>query len=88
MKMNLVQLIEKVAKKHNLRIDILPNGVIILVKDNLAYVQIGVVRNVYYVRYLTKDEAYVLYSLNEELIESIIEDKLNESENVLKISDT
>ena len=88
MKMNLVQLIEKAAKKHNLRIDILPNGVIILVKDNLAYVQIGVVRNVYYVRYLTKDEAYVLYSLNEELIESIIEDKLNESENVLKISDT
>ena len=88
MKMNLVQLIEKVAKKHNLRIDILPNGVIILVKDNLAYVQIAVVRNVYYVRYLTKDEAYVLYSLNEELIESIIEDKLNESENVLKISDT
>jgi len=87
-KMNLVQLIEKVAKKHNLRIDILPNGVIILVKDNLAYVQIAVVRNVYYVRYLTKDEAYVLYSLNEELIESIIEDKLNESENVLKISDT
>jgi len=87
-KMNLVQLIEKAAKKHNLRIDILPNGVIILVKDNLAYVQIGVVRNVYYVRYLTKDEAYVLYSLNEELIESIIEDKLNESENVLKISDT
>ena len=88
MKMNLVQLTEKVAKKHNLRIDILPNGVIILVKDNLAYVQIAVVRNVYYVRYLTKDEAYVLYSLNEELIESIIEDKLNESENVLKISDT
>jgi len=87
-KMNLVQLTEKVAKKHNLRIDILPNGVIILVKDNLAYVQIAVVRNVYYVRYLTKDEAYVLYSLNEELIESIIEDKLNESENVLKISDT
>ena len=86
--MSLVRLIEKVAKKHNLRIDILPNGVIILVKDNLAYVQIGVVRNVYYVRYLTKDEAYVLYSLNEELIESIIEDKLNESENVLKISDT
>jgi len=86
--MNLVQLTEKVAKKHNLRIDILPNGVIILVKDNLAYVQIAVVRNVYYVRYLTKDEAYVLYSLNEELIESIIEDKLNESENVLKISDT
>jgi hypothetical protein len=86
--MNLVQLIEKAAKKHNLRIDILPNGVIILVKDNLAYVQIAVVRNVYYVRYLTKDEAYVLYSLNEELIESIIEDKLNESENVLKISDT
>ena len=36
MKMNLVQLIEKVAKKHNLRIDILPNGVIILVKDNFC----------------------------------------------------
>jgi len=86
--MSLVRLIEKVAKKHNLRIDILPNGVIILVKDNLAYVQIAAVRNVYYIRYLTKDEAYVLYSLNEELIESIIEDKLNESENVLKISDT
>ena len=88
MKMDLVQLIEKVAKKYNIKVNSLPNGVIILVKNGIGFVQLAVVRNVYYVRYLTKDEAYVLYSLNEELIESIIEDKLNESENVLKISDT
>nr|CAG38183.1 hypothetical protein [Sulfolobus islandicus] len=86
--MSLAQLVEKVANKHNLRINILPNGVIIIIKDNLAYVQIAAVRNVYYVRYLTKDEAYILHSLNEELIERIINEKLDESENVLKISDT
>ncbi|ADB87820.1 hypothetical protein [Saccharolobus islandicus] len=84
--MNLVQLIEKVAKKYNIKINSLPNGVIILIKNDIGYVQIAAVRNVYYVRYLTKNEAYIIHKLNEETIEMILEEKLDETE-ALKIPD-
>jgi hypothetical protein len=84
--MSLVQLVEKVAKKYNIKVNPLPNGVIILVKNGIGFAQIAVVRNVYYVRYLTKNEAYIIHKLNEEVIELILEEKLDESK-ALKIPD-
>ncbi|ACP50097.1 conserved hypothetical protein (plasmid) [Sulfolobus islandicus Y.N.15.51] len=84
--MSLVQLIEKAAKKYNIKINSLPNGVIILVKNDIGYVQIAAVRNVYYVRYLTKNEAYIIRNLNEKIIELILEEKLEETE-AIKIPD-
>ena len=84
--MSLVQLIEKVAKKYNIKVNSLPNGVIILVKNGVGFVQIAVVRDVYYIRYLTKNEAYIIHKLNEEVIEWILEEKLDETE-AIKIPD-
>jgi F0F1-type ATP synthase alpha subunit len=84
--MSLVQLIEKVAKKYNIKVNSLPNGVIILVKNGIAFVQIAAVRNVYYIRYLTKDEAYIVDKLDEEIVELVILEKLDESK-ALKIPD-
>ena len=82
----LSKFIEKVAKKYNIKVNSLPNGVIILVKDGMGFVQIAAVRDVYYIRYLTKDEAYIIPRLNKKLMERIIEERLNEF-NALKISD-
>jgi len=84
--MSLVQLIEKVAKKYNIKVNSLPNGVIILVKNGIGFAQIAVVRDVYYIRYLTKNEAYIIHKLNEEVIEWILEEKLDETE-AIKIPD-
>jgi len=84
--MSLVQLIEKVAKKYNIKVNSLPNGVIILVKNGIGFAQIAVVRDVYYIRYLTKNEAYIIHKLNEEVIELILEEKLEETE-AIKIPD-
>jgi len=50
------------------------------------FVQIAAVRNVYYVRYLTKNEAYIIRNLNEKIIELILEEKLEETE-AIKIPD-
>lgn len=86
MKMELVQLIEKVAKKYNIKINPLPNGVIILVKNDIGFAQIAAVRDVYYIRYLVKNEAYIVDKLDEEIVESILEEKLDESK-ALKIPD-
>ncbi|MEJ2780601.1 hypothetical protein WIW89_06815 [Stygiolobus sp. CP850M] len=84
--MSLVQLVEKVAKKYNIKVNSLPNGVIILVKNGVGFVQIAAVRDVYYIRYLTKNEAYIVHKLNEKIIESILEEKLDETK-ALKIPD-
>jgi len=84
--MSLVQLIEKVAKKYNIKVNSLPNGVIILVKNGIGFAQIAVVRDVYYIRYLTKNESYIIHKLNEEVIELILEEKLDETE-AIKIPD-
>ncbi|BBG27306.1 hypothetical protein [Sulfuracidifex tepidarius] len=84
--MSVFQLIEKVAKKYNIKINILPNGVIILVKDNIAFVQIAAVRDVYYIRYLTKDETYIVKRIDELIADKIINEKLDETE-ALKIPD-
>jgi len=78
--------IEKIIKKKGLKINILPNGVIIAIKDNVAFVQISAIRDVYYIRYLTKNEAYIIRNLNEKIIELILEEKLDETE-AIKIPD-
>jgi len=78
--------IEKIIKKKGLKINVLPNGVIIAIKDNVAFVQISAIRDVYYIRYLTKNEAYIIRNLNEKIIELILEEKLDETE-AIKIPD-
>lgn len=84
--MSVVDIIEKVAKRMGLQLNILPNGVIIVIKDGIAFVQISVVRDVYYIRYLIKNEAYILRRLNEKTAELILDEKLDET-NALKIPD-
>nr|WP_020936621.1 hypothetical protein [Saccharolobus solfataricus]CDF66423.1 conserved conjugative plasmid protein [Saccharolobus solfataricus P2] len=84
--MSAVDIIEKVAKRMGLQLNILPNGVVIVIKDGIAFVQISVVRDVYYIRYLIKNEAYILRRLNEKTAELILDEKLDET-NALKIPD-
>ncbi|BBG25015.1 hypothetical protein IC006_2349 [Sulfuracidifex tepidarius] len=84
--MSIVDLIERVAKRKGTRINKLPNGVVIIIKDDYAYVQITVVRDVYYIRYLTKNEAYIAEKLNERIVEKILDGELTERE-ALKIPD-
>ncbi|ABP96330.1 hypothetical protein HA72_2191 [Metallosphaera sedula] len=84
--MSVVDIIEKVAKRMGLQLNILPNGVVIVIKDGIAFVQISVVREVYYIRYLIKNEAYILRRLNEKTAELILDEKLDET-NALKIPD-
>ena len=81
----LFELVERVAKKKGMKVEKLPNGVVIVVKENYAYVQIAAVRDVYYIRYLTKDEAYITRRLSERLVEKILDGQLGEGD-AIKIS--
>ncbi len=85
----LLELIEKVAQKDNIKINLLQNGVMILIKDNKAFVQISVIRNIYYIRYLTKERnyAFVIYKIDENIIEKIIKERLDEEPEAIKIPD-
>jgi hypothetical protein len=78
--------IEKVAKSYGIKVNYLPNGVIILVKNGVDFVQIAVVRDVYYIRYLTKDEAYIINRINKKILKLILEERLNETK-ALRIPD-
>jgi len=78
--MSLVQLVEKVAKKYNMKLNVLSNGVIILIKNNIVFVQIATVRDVYYVRYLTKNKTYIIRKVDDSIADKIMNEKLDETE--------
>ncbi|WP_261310563.1 hypothetical protein [Saccharolobus shibatae] len=76
--MSLVRLLKEVAKNRNLKLNILKNGAIIVIKDGKAMLQIATVRDLYYFRYLDDNGAYVIYHINREILEKILDKKADE----------
>ncbi|WP_338601348.1 hypothetical protein V6M85_13855 [Sulfolobus tengchongensis] len=83
-----INLLKKIAEERGIKYEVLPSGVIILInKDNKAYLQASAVGDAYYIRYLLRDSAFVVRKLNRKIAEDIVEEKLKEDgEIVIKIS--
>lgn len=76
---NIVSLLKKIAKERGIKYEELPSGVVILINNhNQAFLQITVVKDAYYVRYLLKDSAYLVRRLNRRILEDIIQGTLRE----------
>ena len=76
--MNLIRLLREVARELGYRLNVLDNGAIIVIKDGVAILQIAVVRDAYYFRYLNDNGAYVIYKINREILKKILERKPEE----------
>lgn len=76
--MNLLRLLREVAKEDGYKLNIMDNGAVIVIKDGIAILQIAVVRNAYYFRYLNDNGAYVIYKINKDILKKILERKPNE----------
>ena len=76
--MTLLHLLREVAKEDGYKLNIMDNGAVIVIKDGIAILQIAVVRNAYYFRYLNDNGAYVIYKINKDILKKILERKPNE----------
>ncbi|ADB88744.1 hypothetical protein LD85_3154 (plasmid) [Saccharolobus islandicus L.D.8.5] len=86
MKMKLIKLLKEVADENNLKLNILDNGVIIIIKEDKAILQIAAVRDVYYIRYMDRNGSYILRKLDKETIEKILNGEVEKTE-AIKIPD-
>ena len=91
MKMNrIMRIIKEPVEKRGMKLNLLPNGVVVIVKDDYGFIQISAVLDKYYVRYLNRKDAFVLSDLNYDAIEALLDEKLVHLErrkDVLKIPD-
>lgn len=76
--MTLLRLLREVAKEEGYKLNVLNNGAIIVIKDGVAILQIAVVRDAYYFRYLNDNGAYIIYKINREILKKILERKPEE----------
>ncbi|WP_048052738.1 hypothetical protein [Saccharolobus islandicus] len=84
--MKLIKLLKEVADENNLKLNILDNGVIIIIKEDKAILQIAAVRDVYYIRYMDRNGSYILRKLDKETIEKILNGEVEKTE-AIKIPD-
>ena len=76
--MTLLRLLREVAREEGYKLNILDNGAVIVVKDGTAVLQIAVVRDAYYFRYLNDNGAYVIYKMSKDILKKILERKPEE----------
>ncbi|ADB87240.1 hypothetical protein [Saccharolobus islandicus] len=81
-----LKLLIKKAEQKGFKVEKLPSGAIIFSKRK-AEIQFFAILDAYYVKYLADGRAYVIYKLDEEIIDAIFEERLDEleSDDVIKI---
>jgi hypothetical protein len=84
--MKLIKLLKEIADENNLKLNILDNGVIIIIKEDKAILQIAAVRDVYYIRYMDRNGSYILRELDKETIEKILNGEIEKTK-AIKIPD-
>jgi hypothetical protein len=73
-----IRALKEKAIEMGFNVEVLPSGAILLVRDNEAEIQILSVLDAYYVKYIKTGRAFVIYNLDNEVIEAIFNNRLTE----------
>jgi hypothetical protein len=82
-----VKKLREVASKYGYKVEKLPSGAVLFTKDNEVEIQLLVVLDTYYVKYIKSGKAYLIYDLDDGVVEAIFRGSLNEldGDNVVEI---
>ncbi|MCI4408534.1 MAG: hypothetical protein JHC26_05540 [Thermofilum sp.] len=73
-----IRALKEKAIEMGFNVEVLPSGAILLVRNNEAEIQILSVLDAYYVKYIRTGRAFVIYNLDNEVIEAIFNNRLTE----------
>jgi hypothetical protein len=82
-----IKKLKEVAVKYGYKVEKLPSGAILFTKNNEAEIQLLIVLDSYYVKYIKTGKAFLIYDLDDGIIEAIFRGNLNEldGDNVVEI---
>jgi hypothetical protein len=82
-----IKMLKEKAMKLGYNVEKLPSGALIFSKNNEAEIQFVTVLDAYYVKYIKSGRAYVIYKLDDDVIEAIFRERLSElkDRNVVEI---
>jgi hypothetical protein len=82
-----IKMLKEKATKLGYNVEKLPSGALIFSKNNEAEIQFVTVLDAYYVKYIKSGRAYVIYKLDDNVIEAIFRERLSElkDRNVVEI---
>jgi hypothetical protein len=73
-----IKKLKEVALKYGYKVEKLPSGAILFTKDNEAEIQLLIILDSYYVKYIKSGKAYLIYNLDDDIIEAIFRGRLSE----------
>ena len=73
-----IKKLKEVATKFGYKVEKLPSGAILFTKDNEVKIQLLVILDSYYVKYIKSGKAYIIYDLDDGVIDAIFRGNLNE----------
>jgi hypothetical protein len=82
-----IKKLKEVATKYGYKVEKLPSGAVLFTKDNEVKIQLLVILDSYYVKYIKSGKAYIIYDLDDGVIDAIFKESLNEltNDNVVEI---
>jgi hypothetical protein len=82
-----IKKLREVASKYGYKVEKLPSGAVLFIKDNEAEIQLLTILDSYYVKYIKSGKAYLIYDLDDGTVEAIFKETLNElgGDNVVEI---
>jgi hypothetical protein len=82
-----IKKLKEVASKYGYKVEKLPSGAVLFTKDNEVKIQLLVILDSYYVKYIKSGKAYIIYDLDDGVIDAIFKESLNElaNDNVVEI---
>jgi len=72
-----VKKLKEIATKFGYKVEKLPSGAMLFTKDNEAEIQLLIILDSYYVKYTKSGRAYLIYDLNDDVVEAIFRESLN-----------
>jgi hypothetical protein len=73
-----IKILKERAAQLGYNVERLPSGALIFSKNNEAEIQLLVVLDAYYVKYIKSGKAYLIYNLDDDIIEAIFRGRLSE----------
>jgi len=82
-----VKKLKEIATKFGYKVEKLPSGAMLFTKDNEAEIQLLIILDSYYIKYIKSGRAYLIYDLNDDVVEAIFRGDLGklDSNNIVEI---
>jgi hypothetical protein len=87
MEVGSIKKLKEVATKYGYKVEKLPSGAVLFIKDNEVEIQMLIILDSYYFKYIKSGKAFLVYDLDDGVIDAIFRGSLNEldSDNVVEI---